>query len=257
MPKLDLTTAKQIKGPWGEARRLKGPGYAWAKFDPLGAYYGVGLGQIPLRLDPLDVVMDGANVASIPNLGGAGAAFDATSNGTTPITRSNGLLNFTATAQARLAMPADFFGVRLFAVVQRPSQPSSFSTVLRSATSGEGNGDFRLDEDGSARLRYRAYKQQSSANVYATSAYTPVRTDLHLVEFEMLSNGTAYCAVNGVSIAVTVQGISPPLPVQILGGALISMGEAISVITDGSSTVNPTIDAVRNHLAAKYGITIT
>lgn len=224
--------------------------------DPLAAYYGTGLGQIPLRLDPLDAVMSGTvNVASIPNKGGAGAAFNATSNGTTPITRSGGLLNFTATAQAQMAMPADFFDVRLFAVVQRPSQPSSFSTVLRSATSGEGNGDFRLDEDGAAHLRYRVYKRQNAANAYVTTNYTPIRTDLHLIEFEMLSSGAAYCAVSGAPITIAAQGVLPPLPLQIFGGALFSMGEAISVITNGTAAANPAIAAVRAHLATKYGIT--
>lgn len=31
MPKLDLTAAKQIKGPMGEILALKGPGFAWVK----------------------------------------------------------------------------------------------------------------------------------------------------------------------------------------------------------------------------------
>lgn len=31
MPKLDLTVARQIKGPWSETLALKGPGYVWAK----------------------------------------------------------------------------------------------------------------------------------------------------------------------------------------------------------------------------------
>lgn len=48
MPKLDLTAARRIKGPWGEARALKGPGFSWVKPDPAPAWHF----KLPYNISP-------------------------------------------------------------------------------------------------------------------------------------------------------------------------------------------------------------
>ncbi|MDO5705983.1 MAG: hypothetical protein Q4G49_13080 [Paracoccus sp. (in: a-proteobacteria)] len=70
-----------------------------APLYPLAACYGVGLGQAPLRLDPLDAVLGGSgNVASIPNKRGAGAGIGQRDR------RPSSQSHFTAFPQVRAAI---------------------------------------------------------------------------------------------------------------------------------------------------------
>lgn len=55
--------------------------------EPISAMYGTQAGQVPMRLQSSQAVMSGENVQSVPNAGGAGAAFDLIA-GTAAITRT-------------------------------------------------------------------------------------------------------------------------------------------------------------------------
>lgn len=120
MPKLDLTRARQIKGPMGDIKALKGPGYAWSRAPLLSDFYGIGTGQIPMDLrldDPAKLTLSGALIRAVSNDGGAGAAFDAAagagSEPSLPASGPTGADFSAATAGTRslvLANPADLQG---------------------------------------------------------------------------------------------------------------------------------------------------
>lgn len=58
-------------------------------------FYGVGAGEVPMRLQSSTAILSGANVQRIPNAGGAGAAFDLFA-GTAAITLTGTAMDLTA-----------------------------------------------------------------------------------------------------------------------------------------------------------------
>lgn len=81
------------------------------------AFYGTGPGQVPLHCPISGAVMSGANIQRIPNLGGAGSAFDMIA-GTASITVTNGAADMTPDEYFRFgtvsAAAPDLMGTTVF-----------------------------------------------------------------------------------------------------------------------------------------------
>lgn len=227
--------------------------------------YGTGMGQVPLHLDPMNAVMNGSVVQSLPNVGGAGAAFNATAGGVT-ITRTGLLLDLAVAADyLQLANPADLQGVRVFVVARRSTPGQAFFMGGTAAANGGTAVNMRWTHltlaDG-ATLGSRVQLQPLG---YASGGFPRNVGNLVLYEFELLPT-TWTVWTNGVvaeggpvagtygsalmdQIGRSDGGTSTP---SFSGG----LGDMVSLIVDGTGNQAAQIALIRQSLAAKYGLTL-
>ena len=232
--------------------------------DPFADLYGTGMGQMPMMLDPLDAVLDGSgNVVSIANKGGAGAAFNATTSAT-GMTRTGNLLSTPGGVWLSLANPADMIGVRLFIVAAL--DPAAVGTAVKLAGRSAGTATGQRSEvhlsPSNTSLALRRW--DGGAFINAASVVLPSATGstLRLIEVEF-AGGSIRSWMDGVGgAAVTAPADWPDLLVDRLlagYGAPTFSGQAgvvASVITDGTPARDATMLAVRQTLAARYGIAL-
>lgn len=244
------------RGGLSNARRV-----APAPAPTLSAYYGTGMGQVPLHLNPSDAVMSGADVASIPNSGGAGAAFNATAT-TTGITRSGNLLTVPSTSVwLNLANAADLVGTRMFFV-------AALAAGLTGAINFTGRSEASVD-GGRANIRWDITNSRFQLQRYNGTAFDsallpgsgPLGAALHLIELEV-AGGTARLFVDGVALGTAAVAWPNLLSDRIFAGHSAPFftgqaGDVLSVITDGTPARDATMLAVRQIIAAKHGIAIT
>ena len=218
----------------------------------LEALYGVGMGRIPMHLRAEEAVLDGGgNVVSVPNRGGAGGLFNATAS-STGITRTGGLLNISgAETHLRLNAPADMVGTRLFFVARADNTSNRYPRILGSMTP---QNLARPDMDNGGFLLQRA-----GSNVFLGGSQ-PIGLALRLYEIE-IAGGVAKTFIDGVP-----QGQAPctwtDFTFDMIGAAFSvvgftgSLGDPLSLVTDGSAAQDGAIKTIRLHLAAKYGIAL-
>lgn len=232
--------------------------------DPFADLYGTGLGQIPMLLDPLDAVMSGANVVSIPNKGGAGAAFNATVMGTgAGMTREGGLLVKTSTTNyLQLSSPADLVGARLFVV--SAVAPEAIGTGPRIAgrdfqSAAGDRTDMNVSIPNSA-IAVRRHDGAGMPGVLSGTFPADPGGVLRLYEMEMAA-GLFRVWVNGTQVAPVAYNVPTFIVDRVLGGLTTPYftglaGIAGSVITDGTPAMDPVMLRVRQTIAARYGITL-
>lgn len=254
MPKLDLTAAKQIKGPWGETLALKGPGYAWAKPDPIEARYGVGaVGRIPLHYAPR-LVSDGT-ISSWVNRGGAGPYFDGSSTGNV---KAGTVMQMPPYIE--LANIAEAVGTRIFAVA---STAVNDTRVLFGGASGNITASI-IELEKRSTTTYRINVRQQIDGVLTTwssAAFTESLNNRGLYEIETLPNRWKFWR-NGTLISNITRTISS-FPVACIGanhlrGQIFSghMGDVLSLIADGSAASDSAAVEVRQRVASANGITL-
>lgn len=229
-----------------------------AAVPSIASLYGTGLGQVPLHLDPANAVMSGADVVSIPNSGGAGAALNSTAN-TTGITSSDNLLTFPDGNTTRwLNLPGTFnaIGMRLF-FVARFAAMGTFQT-LAGRSSGTGSGartNIRLTNTSNGFLLQRWDGTIFDGPMVNTSA---VGTVLHLFEVEMLAGGMSVW-MDGQTASVAL----PTWPDFMIGRIFHGhstpcfsgdAGDVVTLAVDGNQASQ--IATIRNALAAKHGLTL-
>lgn len=218
----------------------------------LSAYYGTGMGQIPLHLLPDDAVLDGGgNVVSIANRGGAGAAFNMSVIGT-GITRQSGLLNIASTSvQANLATPANMVGTRMFFVAQPSVSTNSYRYFGATGTAVRiGAGQVVL---------FRGGVPQTTGTI---ASGVPDIASPTLIEMEL--DGTAVRVwFNGVSVGSAGFAVADFQVDRLARGNSAGseftglMGDVLSVITDSAPARDSTMLAVRQIVAAKHGIALS
>ncbi|ARJ70076.1 hypothetical protein B0A89_10970 [Paracoccus contaminans] len=262
MPKLDLTRAKRIKGPMGEIRALKGPGYAWTRPLTIPDLYGVARGQVPIHLaaSRATVGADG-NVTAVPNAGGAGAMFDAApADAAVPIV--NGGLSLDV-GSLMLANPADLIGVRLFVVATRTSGQQVYFLGGPASING-----------GTARTMRFFHSNFADGSVASTINLAGSTTgklpravgQMVLNEVQLLPSGLRAWQ-NGVEAdaAGTAIGLDKVL-INVIGrGEPANLSprwtgpvfEIVSLITDGSAALDSQISVIRQALAGKYGLSLS
>lgn len=234
----------------------------------LAAYYGTGLGQVSLHLAPEDAVLDASgNVLSVPNKGGAGAAFAATASGIGVKLAGNrlSLPNDGSRRFLQLAQPANFLGVRMFAVVAFDPAPSSSPFVGIAGRVGNtepGNRTvIRTSGDG-RNMALTRWSGSADDSVFVTGTLHP-GTALRLVEIE-IAGGFVRSWLDGApnSASVTVHpGWADFLVDRIFSGSVTGTvtgqaGDVVSMVTDGSAAMDVRAAEIRSIIAAKHGITL-
>lgn len=253
MPKLDLTAAKQIKGPWGEALALKGPGYAWAKPDPIEARYGVGaVGRIPLHYAPR-LVSDGT-ISSWVNRGGAGPYFNGSSTGNV---KTGTLMQMPPYIE--LANVAEAVGTRIFAVA---STNINATRVLFGGASGNTDSNIELEKRSTTAYRINIRQRVDGVpTTWSSANFTESLNNRALYEIETLPNRWRFWR-NGALISNITRTISS-FHVAYIGassarGQIFSghMGDVLSLIADGSAASDSAAVEVRQRVASANGITL-
>lgn len=214
--------------------------------------YGVALGQIPLHLQPEDAVVDpDGNVLSVPNRGGAGAAFNAAGQG---LTRSGALLQVTSSGVLRLDNPADLQGVRLFVVMRRSATGQAWFAGGPSGSGAAIRFTHSNMPDGAAASTLQL-SNLGSVGPLPRSLYTLV-----LLEIELTAAGLR-AWLNGVAAANPGPGSPSPYPLVNIGAKPPDtpsytglVGDIVSLITDGSAGLDARALSIRQALAAKHGI---
>lgn len=250
------------RGGPGGAFGIGGDAGAPAAPDPIAAFYGVGLGQVPLHLAPEDAILDGSgNVTTVANRGGAGAAFAATATAT-GITRSGNLLTVPATnVWLNLANPADMVGTRLFIVAAlADGLTGAINFTGRSAASVDGGRtNIRWDITNS-RFQLQRYNGTTFESAVLLPGSSPLGTALHLIEVEVAA-GMARLFVDGVALGTAAAAWPNLLSDRIFAGHSApyftgQAGDVLSVVTDGTPARDATMLSIRQFLAAKHGITL-
>lgn len=240
--------------------------FAWPEFGyqfggaaaaPFAAYYGTGLGQIPLHLDPARAVVSGGVVTSIPNAGGAGAAFNATPSGS--VTISGGRLVATSTSDyLSLANLADLVGTRFFIVARMTNDESTSVTFA-------GRSDGALANQ---RVNLRWQTNGMAYSIWDGAAFqTPVVSNTtdrlgaatRLIEVGIAGNIRFW--IDGVLKDTDANPFSQFLINRLLGGHnppffTGQVADILSMITDGSAAMDARAVQIRQLLAAKHGLTV-
>lgn len=260
MPKLDLRNAKRIKTEAGEVKSIKTAGGVWlSKHTPL--YYGVGLGEIPIDIDPNRAVVDGTGkVTSIPNSGGAGSVFDLASHNSV-VTVENGMLAFDASS-LRFASRADCMGVHAFFVVVNDSQ--SIADYMFTGYNGGDNPGEKTGSTlqvGSDRITFDRWNGTGFDTTLAFNiSLTP---ELALLELEFLP-GTLQLWRNGVSLGTqTLTAGWTDYYIDLIGQGPTAatwkgkIGRLMFVITDGGVASSRSVHVMRDNLAEQFSIALS
>lgn len=218
----------------------------------IASFYGVGLGQVPMHLDPAAAVMSGADVVSVPNSGGAGALFNATKAGTGSITRDGNLLQIGAAGPYfGLATAADVYGTRVFFVASLNIAIANFPRFLGSVTH---NTLARMDDDTGQFLFQRDGISRPFTGVAPGTA-------LHLFEIAMEA-GVASLWVDRTQVGSAAVPWTDFRADRLLAANtdlntfVGAVGDLVSLIVDGTGNQAAQIATIRNVLAAKHGITL-
>ena len=206
---LDLRRASRLFYGAAEAQALyRGGDLLWTRPAQISDYYGIGAGQVPLRLRSADAVMSGGFVQRIPNMGGAGTPFDLAA-GVNTIPLINGAMDLTPAQWLRWTnltqqTAIDMMGTRVFIVAD-----------LRGLTVDQyclGNGNPQANiwiEAGGGRMRVNRRNPLTNSfetvNINLNPAISGV---LRLYEIEFLSGGApnANGQTSGGTIRVFVNG---------------------------------------------------
>lgn len=221
--------------------------------NPLAELYGTGLGQIPLHLAPEYAVLDGSgNVVSVPNRGGAGAAFDSAATGS-GILIADGMFSVpTFGPYLQMGAAADLVGIRAFFIGQPSADLPHDARIMGSA---DHNTHVRVNRVNSRISLFRGGETVNTGGFHGPPAA------LRLYELE-ITGGAVRVFINGAQSGTTDPLAWPDMkidrifsgqstyPFQGLAGAFAS------VITDGSASYDPVMQQVRQVLAAKHGITL-
>lgn len=263
MPKLNFRRAQRIKGPMGEMKAAKGPGYAWTKPQPIADFYGIGPGQIPgdWRLDDPVLDTDGVTITAVRNDGGAGAAFAMGQRPGQPLPRKSGIFaDVSGSRQMLLANPVDLVNVHFMAVVDPRGAPTANAPIL--ARYGTQDSDY-------LEFRQTHLMLRNQAGAIASVNY-PAGAALGLYEWRWTQGQPGALYYNGALVGYSTQGnlTATSWLVQTFAGGDIDVpshgytgpvGRCISVIVDpahSATNLEPAVLAARQTLAAQYGIAL-
>lgn len=237
----------EFGGGWGAGGGVSLPAIA--------DLYGTSIGQVPTDYIPSNAILSGEQVASLANSGGAGSTFDTTAQAGSDITLSGDYLDIDNTSVNSYLNPAnlmDLMGTRLF-MVENLSLLVDPVYVMGKSTAPTTNIRFRPQNDQIGLLR-----NNGTVNETVTLAWPGISSGLHLVEIEMIPE-QARLFVDGALMDTQV------LPVgwtdylinrigrgQANPGVTGLLGRQVVLITDGSSTYDPQIAAIRAELAGEY-----
>lgn len=229
-----------------------------AAVDPLAALYGTGLGQISLHILASDAATDASgNVLSVPNRGGAGAAHNVVAGGAAIAKTGNTMLMPETSAWLDMTSALDMEGTHLMIV---SGQESSRWRVLTSSSSGYMQ--FSRGMTGRRLRLYSGANYHESRGSYSASGHD---TSLNLYQIEKAA-GRVTLWVNGTLISddPVNAAVTGPYPITrwfanqapSADDWIGPVGEIAGVVTDGTATAAPAIDALRSSMQSKYSLTL-
>lgn len=258
MPKLDLVNAVQIKSAAGEWLQAKGQGFTWAKpapvSVPISTFYGTAPGDVPMDHKYAEGTQSGGNITAVPNLGGAGAAFNLTTVGTVPV--SGQAVDLEPTDYFTVATQANLVGVRLFIVANiRSTAANQYFAGQNEADASGGKTNVLLLAGGGTMNITRNVGTTVSASVSLSPA---VSTGIRLYEIEMTSGGNATVWVNGEQRGTVANPHTSMLIKRIAAGQSLSAGlnallyRSLSLIQGGDYAAR--VNTIRARLNEQYGL---
>lgn len=258
MPFLPTGSIRRMwRGPDEIAVLFHGGAEIWRKpaAPTIGDLYGTGLGQVPTDFNPSNAALSGAQVATLPNSGGAGAAFALTAQAGSDITVSGDYLdidNTVVTSHLNAANLMDLMGTRLF-MVENLSLVVDPVYIMGKSTSPITNLRFRPTVGQVGLMR-----NNGTTNELVTLAWPSISSGLHLVEIELIS-GQARLFVDGAQTDVlTLPAGWTNYLINRIGrgqagpGVSGLLGRQVVMITDGSSAYDDHVALIRSELAAQY-----
>ena len=261
---LDLKNAKRIWHGGQEVTRLWAGGAAWVKPNPapsLTAHYGTGAGQVLIDWRVDAPVLSGAQVQSVRNDGGLGAAYNLVQRGTQPLPDASGLTMITGGGkqlQITDSASIDLITTHVSIIVNTRAATAISSLFAQDANTGMAYLEFV-----STFVRFRA----RGGTILGTISY-PDMDALRL--FEVRWNGaTAHLAINGAIIGSVVTTTQTDWPMRFVGGGRIdrpahgfigSVGRTVMTKVQAGYSMaapEPAVLAARQELAAQYGVALS
>lgn len=249
---LDMTAHRMWAG--SEVDALWAGGQRWLR--PISTLYGLGPGLVPTHWDPASALVNGAgDVTAVPNLGAAGAGYDAAPAGSGAIKRIDGKLALTGANYLSVPGTPDLMGTRCF-IVAELTFPVRLTYFLGNVAAGNnGNAQARFDSQTKTILLQR---NDGSGYTNAPALGWPDMSEgLHLIELELLPS-TLKLFVGGVQKSSVATPAWPNFPVSRLGigqstpGITGKLGDIVPMITDGSAAMARSIGIIRRRLAEKH-----
>ncbi|WP_162798858.1 hypothetical protein [Paracoccus indicus] len=256
MSVLDLRNEPRLFYGSAEARALyRGAERVWSKpAPPISTWYGIGPGQVPMDHKYAQGVANGGLITSVPNLGGAGAMFNLTVNGTVPIV-GNGV-DLDPNDYFSLASQADVVGTRLFVVVDFRSVDVNQFIAGQGETNADGGKTNLLLLAGGGSLRLA---KNDGTNVNATIPLSPpVAPLIRLYEIEDVPGGNVSVWINAEFRGSTPNPHASYLIKRIAAGQSTGGGingvlyRTLSLIQGGDYAAR--VQAIRARLNQEYGL---
>ena len=264
LPKLDLTTALQIKGASGEFLQLKGQGFSWKKqttTSALSTYYGSGDGHILIDWRVDAPVLSGAQVQSVRNDGGLGAGYNLVQRSTLPLPDASGLTMITGGGkqlQITGTNSVDLINTHV-SIVANTRAATAVSPILAQ----DASTSLSYIEFVNTFVRFRT----RGGTILGTINYPDVDA---LRLFEIRWNGaTAHLAINGAVVGSLATTAQAAWPMRFVGGGrgdrpahgfIGPVGRIIMTkVQSGYSMAapEPAVLAARQVLGAQYGVVLT
>lgn len=217
MPQLDLGRAVQLAHAGLHVEEIGHLGaQRWQRPQQIAEFYGTGPGQIPMDHRYAQGTAVGGNITAVPNLGGAGAAFNLTAVGAIPVTAD--YVTMEPSARFEVATRAELVGTRLFIVADILAFTSNQNFAGRNV-GGETTNIF-LNAAGD---RMTVNRNPGTGFVNAQiNLSPPVAPLLRLYEVDVPSGGDLAVLVN-----TQLRG-SVPTPFTTFGVSRIAAGQSIS-----------------------------
>ncbi|MDO5606017.1 MAG: hypothetical protein Q4G25_12735 [Paracoccus sp. (in: a-proteobacteria)] len=254
---LDLQVADQL---WHGGERMAaawmGGRRVWAVPRPLGAYAGVGPGQIPMDLrfwEASDRTMSGSTITALTNRGGAGAAFNL--SGADGPVLDDGAARFAGGKALGFSVTPDIDGVH-FLIAIKPTVTGANTNKF--VAPGISNGGVYYTERSLTILDWRYYFGGSGPTVRIN---TPLDAwhigEVRITDGEaaLIWDGSVRHTVAETRTGLSITGLGSPASLfQGYIGGLISV-----ICAPGRSAAmpEPAVLLARQVLASKYGVSLT
>ena len=260
---LDLKNAKRIWHGGQEVTRLWAGGGAWAKPNPapsLAAHYGTGAGQVLIDWRVDAPVLSGAQVQSVRNDGGLGAAYNLVQRGTQPLPDASGLTMITGGGkqlQITGTASVDLIAAHVSIIANARAATAISAILAQDAGTSQAYLEFS-----NTFVRFRA-----RGGTILGTINCPDVDALRL--FEVRWNGVnAELAINGAVIGSVATASQANWPMRFVGGGRIDrpahgfigpVGRTVMTkVQAGYSMAAPesAVLAARQVLAAQYGVVL-
>lgn len=223
--------------------------------------YGTGLGQIPGHLAPESATLSSGNVTAVANLGGAGAALNATKSGSGNITLTNGRFTIASgtSPYLTLATAGDLVGTRLYMVASIDQASTGNLNIAGHSVSTAAGGRTNIQWVRASNLLRLLRWNGASWESRDLDLGEVIGPNLRLIEIEIGDNDVIRVWMDGTLRATGTNPWADFIVSRIFAGynSPYFSGTATDILwlrTDG--TQDAAGASVRQELAQKNGLTL-